>query len=178
MKVLFQTSVNPLRQKTQEIVKQALQSLGIEVELKSIDASIFFSSDPANTDTTEHFYADLQMFTTGNTSPDPGAYMKTYTCGEIPQKANRWSGENVSRYCNPVYDSLWQKSTQELAPEKRRQLFIQMNDLLVNEVAVIPLIHRTETVGVSNSLAGLNLTPWDMHTWNIMDWKRNIISNK
>jgi peptide/nickel transport system substrate-binding protein len=172
MKLIFQTSVNPLRQKTQEIVKQSLQSMGIGVELKNVDASIFFSSDPANNDTTEHFYADLQMFTTGNTNPDPGAYMKTYTCDEIPQKSNNWAGDNYSRYCNPNYDKLWTQSTQELDPKKRRELFIQMNDLLVNEVIVIPLVHRTDVVGVSNQLAGVDLTPWDRNTWNIMEWKR------
>ena len=63
MKVLFQTSVNSLRQKTQEVIKQSLESIGVDVELKSIDATIYFSSDPASTETVEHFYADLQMFT-------------------------------------------------------------------------------------------------------------------
>ena len=172
MQVLFQTSVNPLRQKTQEVVKQGLQSIGVLVELKSVDASIFFSSDPANNDTVEHFYADLQMFTTGNTNPDPGTYMKTYTCDGIPQKANNWSGDNYSRYCNKVYDELWQKSTVELNPEKRQQLFMQMNDLLVNEAIGIPLVHRADVVGISNSLAGFELTPWDRNTWNIMNWTR------
>ncbi|MBD2464022.1 peptide ABC transporter substrate-binding protein [Oscillatoria sp. FACHB-1407] len=172
MQLLFQTSVNPLRQKTQEIVKQSFQSIGIGVELKSIDASIFFSGDPANPDSSNHFYADLQMFTTGNTNPDPGAYMKTYLCNEIAQKANNWSTENISRYCNPAYDALWQQSATELDPEKRRQLFIKMNDLLIEDAAVLPLVHRAETAGVGNHLAGVSLTPWDLNTWNSADWTR------
>ena len=171
MKVVFQTSVNPLRQKTQEIVKSGLQSLGIEVELKSVDASIFFSSDPANNDTIEHFYADLQMYTSGNTNPDPGNYMKTYTCSEIPQKKNNWSGRNNTRYCNPIYDKLWQQSTVELDPEKRQKIFIEMNDMLIKNSVVIPLVHRANVVGVSKRVSGVNLTPWDLRTWNIMDWK-------
>jgi hypothetical protein len=44
-------------------IKQACQKAGIELELKSIDPSVFFSSDEANPDTAAHFYADLQMFT-------------------------------------------------------------------------------------------------------------------
>ncbi|MGL5034536.1 MAG: peptide ABC transporter substrate-binding protein, partial [Microcystaceae cyanobacterium] len=107
MQVVFQTSVNPLRQKTQQVIKQGLQGIGIGVELKSIDPSIFFSSDPANTDTVERFMADLQMFTTGNSNPDPIKYLKTFTCASIPQKANNWSGENYARYCNPEYEKLW-----------------------------------------------------------------------
>ncbi len=172
MQIVFQTSVNPLRQKTQQIVKQGLQVIGVGVELKSIDASIFFSSDPANTDTIEHFYADLQMFTTGNTSPDPGTYMQTFTCAMIPQKANSWSGDNYSRYCNQAYDDLWLRSSKELDPEKRRQLFIEMNDFLVKNNIYIPLVHRADVVAISNNLSGLELTPWDRNTWNIQAWKR------
>ena len=48
LKILFQTSINAPRQKTQAIVKQAAAKAGIEIELKSVVASVFFSSDAAN----------------------------------------------------------------------------------------------------------------------------------
>ncbi|MEH2005271.1 peptide ABC transporter substrate-binding protein [Nostoc sp.] len=172
MSVVFQTAVNPLRQKTQEIIKQALTSIGVKVELKSIDPSIYFSSDSSNPDTSAHFYADVQMFTNGNGNPDPGAYMKVWTCAEISQKKNNWSRYNFSRFCNPEYDKLWKQSATELNPEKRRQLFIQMNDLLIKDAIVIPLVARAEVSGSSNKLAGVDLTPWDADTWNIKDWQR------
>ncbi|MGK7932859.1 MAG: peptide ABC transporter substrate-binding protein [Microcystaceae cyanobacterium] len=172
MEIVFQTSINPVRQKTQEIVKQGLQSIGVGVELKSVDATIFFSSDPSNDDTIEKFYADLQMFTTGNTSPDPSTYLKGYTCNTVPQKANNWSGNNYSRYCNPEYDQLWQQFSMELDSQKRQDLAIQMNDLLVKDFIVIPLVHRAEVVGISNQLQGFALTPWDRNTWNIAQWKK------
>jgi peptide/nickel transport system substrate-binding protein len=173
MKVLFQTTVNPLRQKTQGIIKQNWQSLGIEVELKSIDASIFFSSDPSNSDTVERFYADAQMFTTGNNNPDPTPYFKVYTCDNIPQKSNNWSGDNYSRYCNPEYDQLLQRVITELNPEKRATIFKQLNDMLITQATVIPIIHRADVVGVANNLQGVSLTPWDSRTWNIAQWKKN-----
>jgi peptide/nickel transport system substrate-binding protein len=172
MKIVFQTSVNTLRQKTQEIIKQSLQTLGIEVELKTIDPSIFFSSDVANDDTVEKFYADLQMFTTGNLSPDPSAYLKGYICKEIPQKKNSWAGNNYARYCNPEYDKLWQIANRELDTDKRQKLFIQMNDMLVKDAIVIPLIHRADVVGVGNSLQNVSLSPWDLKTWQIVQWKK------
>jgi peptide/nickel transport system substrate-binding protein len=172
MQMVFQTSVNPLRQKTQAVVKQGLQSIGVGVELKSIDPSVYFSSDASNNDTVEHFYADLQMYTSGNTSPDPGAYMNFMTCKQIPQQANNWSGDNTSRYCNPEYDRLWQQASRELDTAKRTQLFIEMNDLLIKDAAVIPLVHRADVEAFSNSLTGYQTTAWDMRTWDIMNWKR------
>ena len=51
LKIVYQTSINAPRQKTQEIVKQACQKAGIEVELKTVTASVFFSSDVGNPDT-------------------------------------------------------------------------------------------------------------------------------
>ena len=53
LKLVFQTSINAPRQKTQAIVKQACQKAGIEMELKSVTASVYFSSDVANPDTAD-----------------------------------------------------------------------------------------------------------------------------
>ena len=173
LQVVFATSVNPLRQKTQEIIKQSFTALGVGVELKTVDAGVFFSGDPSNPDTVNRFETDLQMFTTGNTSPDPGATMGWWTCDQISSKANDWNTDNYARYCNPKYDELWERSRAELDPEKRRDLFIQMNDLLMEDVAIIPLIGRTQNGAVSNQLQGVDLTPWDTNTWNIKDWERS-----
>jgi peptide/nickel transport system substrate-binding protein len=98
--------------------------------------------------------------------------MQGFTCTAIPTKANNWTGDNYGRYCNPEFDKLWQKSQQELDPKKRQQLFIAMNDMIINNFIVIPLVHRADVVGVGNTLMGVDLTPWDRNTWNIKDWKR------
>ncbi len=172
LSLVFQTSANSVRQETQRIVQQDLASIGVEIEVKIIDSSVFFSSDPNNPNTRFHFYADLEMFNIGNLNPDPGVYMKGWTCDEITQKSNNWSGENIERWCNPEYDALYQQSTVELDPDKREQLFIQMNDMLIEDVVVIPLVHRARTNGMSNTLAEVELTPWDATLWNIKDWRR------
>ena len=57
LKFVYQTSINAPRQKTQAIVKQAAQKAGIDMELKSVTASVFFSSDVANPDTYGKFYS-------------------------------------------------------------------------------------------------------------------------
>ena len=55
LKYVYQTSINQPRQKTQAIIKQAAQKAGIDIELKSVTASVFFSSDVANPDTYTKF---------------------------------------------------------------------------------------------------------------------------
>lgn len=176
MTVTYQTSVDAQRQRIQEIVKRSLEAIGVEVKLKIIDSSIFFGNDPANTGTRYHFYADMEQFSTGNLVPDPGAYMKWWTCSEISQKANDWAGRNIERWCNPEYDELYAQSAREVNPERRKQLFIEMNDMIINDVVLVPIGHRAEVFGASNTLEGVDLTPWDAETWNIQDWTRHMRS--
>lgn len=175
LSLLFQTTVNPVRQGAQDIVRKALASIGVEVELKSIDSSIFFGPITPGNPNPGHssvFYADLEEFAFSTKSPDPGPYMRIWLCSEASQKSNNWAGTNNGRYCNPAYDTLFKQTTTELDPDKRRQLYIQMNDLLVEDVALIPLVHTADPVGIGADLEGPNITNWDSSTWNIKDWRR------
>lgn len=172
LRLTFQTSINPVRQQAQEIVKASLDSVGFDVELKNIDSSIFLGPVAGQTSTRRQFYADFEEFAFSNKSPDPTAYMKAWTCAEIAQKSNDWSLSNWSRYCNPAYDALWNQVTTELDPDARASLFKQMNDLLIDDVAVVPLVHLADMSGASVSLEGIDLTPWDLEPWNIADWHR------
>ncbi|MFN8439442.1 MAG: peptide ABC transporter substrate-binding protein [Caldilineaceae bacterium] len=172
LQILFQSSVNPVRQKTQEIIKQSLESIGFGVELKSVDSTVFFNNDPANPDTFKHFYADAQLYTTGSSNPDPGDYLEDFTCAEIVSKANEWSKGNLTRWCNPDYDALVAQAKTELDPAKRQAIYIQLNDILINDIVIIPVVHRTFPNGVSNSLDGVVLTPWDSQLWLLKDWVR------
>ncbi len=175
MEVVYQTTINPVRQKTQEIIKSAFEKLGIKVELKSIEASVFFSSDPGNPDTAAHFYADLEMFTNGPSSTYPVDYMVSWygKPDNIAQKANNWSGNNYERWQNEEYDKLYEQALVELDPKKQEELFIKMNDLVVNNVVVIPLVHRNSVSGRKKDLTDLELSRWTDETWNIANWQRS-----
>jgi peptide/nickel transport system substrate-binding protein len=171
MQVVFQTGVNLIGQKTQAIVKQALERIGIEVELKAVPVSVFISGDPANPDSASHFYADMQMYG-GPPGIDPQRNMSQFVSWEIAQKANNWTGQNVVRWANAEYDRLWQQAATELDPVKRAALFIRMNDLVIEDVVVIPVVWRHDVYAVSHSLRGLEVGPWDYNLWNLAYWYR------
>jgi len=173
MEVLFQSAINPVRQDTQDIVSTSLEALGMDVEIARIRVDDFFSADPQQTNSLNHFFADLQLYSTGNESPDPLTYMGWWTCDNIATAANQWQEPNNARYCNLEYDRLWKAAQTELDPAKRVDLFQQMNQLLVEDVAVIPVVHRAIANAVNDSLTGVNLTPWDASTWGIKHWQRS-----
>ncbi|GAC1651644.1 MAG: peptide ABC transporter substrate-binding protein [Mycobacterium sp.] len=173
MKVVFQTSVNDLRQKEQEIVKQSWQQLGVAVELKTVQASVFFGSDAGNPDTDAHFYADVEMFTNGSEQPDQTNYLSNWTTQQIAQQSNQWRSNNYERFSNPEYDQSWQQLKAETDPVKRKDLVIKLNDLLVSDVVDIPLVARNSPVsGKSKQLQGIQPNPWESELWNVSDWTR------
>jgi len=169
---VYQTSINAPRQKTQEIVKQACQKAGISIEIKSITASVYFSSDVANPDTNRKFYADIQMYTTTMTQPDPGPLMRAFLSTEVASKANKWQGFNVTRWQNAGYDKLYEQSDSELDPVKRAALFIAMNDMVIKDVVVIPIVTRPTVSAVAAKLHS-PLSGWDSNFSALHDWYRD-----
>src|SRR5579871_1039552 len=148
LKFVFQTSINAPRQKNQAVIKQACQKAGIEVELKSVVASVFFSSDTANPDTYPHFYCDAQMFTTNMGQPDPQRFMNQFLSSEIAAKDNKWQGRNASRWHSPEYDALFLKAQHELDAVKRAAMFIRMNEMVVGDRYILPEVYRLRVVAL------------------------------
>jgi peptide/nickel transport system substrate-binding protein len=98
--------------------------------------------------------------------------MRQFVSWEIAQKANNWAGRNVVRWANAEYDRLWQQAKTELDPAKRAALFIRMNDLVIEDVVVIPVVWVKQVYPVSHTLRGLALSAWDWPTWNLAYWYR------
>ncbi|MGH8059180.1 MAG: peptide ABC transporter substrate-binding protein, partial [Candidatus Entotheonellia bacterium] len=59
-----------------------------------------------------------------------------------------------------------------LDPIKRAALFIRMNDLLIEDVVVIPLVWRKWVSAVSRTLRGLALSPWVPNLSDLAYWYR------
>jgi peptide/nickel transport system substrate-binding protein len=170
MSLVFQTPINPVRQQTQDFVEDSLKAVGIAVENRRVIGDDFFSANPAETRSLNHFYADMQKYNIGSDTPDPSIYMSWWLCDEISSLENRWQKPNNARYCNPEYDKVWEQASKELDPQKRAQLFQRMNTILFEDAIVIPLVRRAVTNGVSDRITGVDPTPWDTSTWDIGTW--------
>jgi peptide/nickel transport system substrate-binding protein len=171
LKFVYQTSINAPRQKTQAIVKQAAAKAGIEMEIKSVTASVYFSSDVANLDTYPHFATDIQMYTTTMTQPDPEQFMRQFLTEEVASKENKWQGRNITRWRNEEFDKLHKASESELDPVKRAAMFIKMNELVIQNVVVIPVVFRPRVAAVSNTLRA-EQSGWDSDFWALQNWYR------
>ena len=173
MKLLYQSSTNAVRQDFQALIKQWWTELGVETELKNIDASVFFGGDPGSPDTFQKFYADVEMYANNFTGTDPQTYLAQYTCVKAPKPETQWQGENINRYCSEDYDKLVAELGATADPAKRAEISIKLNDMLTKDsMTIVPLVWRGTTSGVANSIAGEQINAWDSELWNIADWSR------
>jgi peptide/nickel transport system substrate-binding protein len=173
MKVLFQTSVNKLRQDTQAVIKKDLESIGVEVELKSVIADVYFAADPANPDNFPHFYADMQMYTSTRSGPDDVlVFLQAFVSSEARQKANNWAKANTTRYQSKEFDALYEQARRETDAVKFADLVKKMNQRLLEDVAVVPLVARGNVQAVKKTLKGTNLSGWASNLWYLPYWYR------
>lgn len=179
LRILLATTVNAVRQKCQAVIQQAAKEAGIDVQLEQIDAGIFFDGAAGNDQNLTHHYWDMGMWATNATSILPITYLEGWTMGEdgdnIPQAENSFVGGNISRYQNPDYDAAFFTFNDMRSIEEAFELLIELNDILIEDVAVIPMVIRAgDTYGISRRLVpdniaigpGFELTYWNVANWN------------
>ncbi|WP_225028259.1 peptide ABC transporter substrate-binding protein [Xinfangfangia pollutisoli] len=171
--LLYQTSTNPVRQDFQAVIKSWWNELGVEVELKNVDSSVFFGGDAGSPDTFQKFYADVEMYANNFDGTDPEPYLAQYLCDKIPGPENQWQGENINRFCDPAYDAMVEELSKTADMAKRSEIAKKLNEMLTKDsYVVVPLVDRGRLSAASNTLGGVILNTWDTELWNASDWFR------
>ena len=176
----FATSFNAVRQKTQSVVKSNLEAIGVNISLEQIDAGIYFDSAAGNDQNISHMYWDMNMYTNNATSSVPIAYMTDWYAGpdgvNIAQESNGWTGGNRQRWVNADYDAAYEALQEATTLEEAAELLITMNDLIIEDRAVIPLVNRAADVyATSKTLHDENVAlgvGFEYNYWNIANWNR------
>jgi peptide/nickel transport system substrate-binding protein len=178
LKLSLATTVSSVRQKEQAVLKKDWEEIGIEVNLLEVDQTIYFDPSAGNDQSSTHFYNDTEMHTIGPASPFPRDYMSRWYAGpdgsNIAQASNEWSGFNYQRYSNAEYDQLWETLADETDLERAVEIFIQLNDILVENSVVLPLVQRSagNSYAVNNRINNDNILghSWEVIYWNIANW--------
>lgn len=168
LSVLFSTSTNTLRQKTQELIKQWWEEIGVETELKNVDAGVFFGT--GNPDDIYHFFADVQMYTTGASDPSPFAHFCQWTSEKASQRENEWRGNNNMRWQNEEYDALCAESEVTVDADRLFEIAVELDAIIASDVAQIPLVARPRVAAASTRLRGYEPSAWDSEMWDIANW--------
>lgn len=180
LRIIFASSVNSRRQKTQAVVKSNLEAIGIAVQLEQVDAGIFFDAAAGNDQNYMHFYWDTSLYIMPQGSPRPLAYCEQWYAGpdnvNVAQQSNGWGASNNSRWISPEYDALYEAAAVETDPDTLADLFIQMNDLVIENHVLAPLVVPSTVNAASKRLRPENLSLvnfsgiyWNIANWNLAD---------
>jgi peptide/nickel transport system substrate-binding protein len=177
----YATPINQVRQKTQVVVKDNLEEIGFKIEIVQVDPGVFFDSAPGNDQTFQHFYWDMATISSGPSSAIPVSWLNKWYAGadgaNISQAENEWTKSNIQRWQNAEFDALYEQLLVAASMEEAQGLLIAMNDLVIGEVAVIPIVLRPFFNAVSNRLREENIgnengfaSPyWNIANWNLAD---------
>ncbi len=171
----FVTSTNAVRQSNQDLIEDYWSEIGVKANMRNDDAGVFFDGTCASDACIWKFFTDIFMFTNGASLPDGQQYLSGYKVSEVPTAANNWGGGNIPRFASAEFDAVWdQLASTALDDPARVELLVQLQDLLIDEGILIPLIHRGDVSGFGVDIQGVgDLNAWDSQYWNFEDWSRS-----
>ena len=105
-------------------------------------------------------------------APDAERFMDQYMSREVSQKANKWQGRNICRWRQRrVRQALRGRPRPSSIRSSARRCYIKMNDMVVNDYVVIPLISRPRVRGGNLKLV-TTLSGWDLDFSALQNWYR------
>lgn len=171
----YVTSTNAVRQSNQDIIKANWADIGVVAEMGNEDASLFFDGTSASDASIWKFFSHMEMFTNGASGPDPIDYLAGLRTIDIPTAALGWpAANNIVRMQSPEFDAAWiTASGVSIDDPSFNDVVIGLQDLIHATGAIIPLIHRGNVSGISNTIQGFGEpNGWDSEYWNIEKWTR------
>ncbi|MGI8854664.1 MAG: peptide ABC transporter substrate-binding protein [Thermomicrobiales bacterium] len=169
MNMTARSSITNQRDKELQVIKQSLKELGINLDLRSVDASVYFGK-PDNTDSAIRFTTDINMLATGANRPDPQNFFEGFTTDQMPTKANNWGGSNINRWSDPKYDEMYAQLKRELDPDKRKAIALQLDQYIINDGIRVPMIIRNDVFAYRPDLINVEYSPWSSEAWNVGHW--------
>ena len=119
------------------------------------------------------------MWTNNPQSPVPTSFFTSWYAGaereNIAQESNGWSGQNVQRWVSEEFDQTYDELVVETSLEGANQKLIALNDILINDVVVIPQVNRpADTYAISQRLNNDNVAlgvGYELSYWNVANWR-------
>ncbi len=169
MNMTARSSITNQRDKELQVLKQSLKELGINLDIRSVDASVYFGK-PDNAESAIRFTTDINLLATGSSKPDAQTFFEGFTTAQMPTKANNWGGSNINRWSDTTYDAMYDQFKRELDADKRKAISKQLDEYIIAAGIRIPIIIRNDVYGHRTDLTNIEYSPFSSEAWNIGHW--------
>ncbi len=141
------TSNNELRKQMSEIIQAQLKEIGIDVKIEILEWAAFLSATGTGK-------SDLFMLGWSNSSGDAD-----YGIGSVLHSSMKGSSGNRSFFDNPTFDALLDKGKVELDSTKRSELYAQAQNIMNEEVPILPIYFMPASAGIREEVKGFVQSP-------------------
>ena len=160
------TAGNSIREQVQQILKEQLKQVGIDLRIDNRPASVFFGTMVPRRQFT-HLAMYASLFT-----PESIPFDRFHT-SQIPSQANGWEGNNRVGWRNAENDRLWEQLNSELDAQKRITQFRRQQEIFADELPSVPLYFRLDLTTYPKAMRGprpVGLGSYYL-PWNSWEWK-------
>jgi len=159
------TTAREIRQDTQAVAQQNLAECGIQLEILSYSADVYFQSygggGPLPTGD-----LDIGQFSSTEAFPDPDT--SRWLCSEIPSDEYP-DGINDQKICDPELDELFRLQATQIDFEERQQTFWRIGEIMYENVYWLGVWQDLDTWAVSARLTNVNISGADPF-YSIAEW--------
>jgi peptide/nickel transport system substrate-binding protein len=150
------TQGNQLRETQEQLIQAQAKEFGMEIKIKNAEADVLFGEwlPEGNFDISNFAWVLTPFAISGN--------QQTFFTG---------SAGNYGKYSNPKVDELFKQGNAELDPAKAAEVGNQIDQLLWDDMATLPLYQKPQLIGWRNTFTGIgdNLSSqgpfWNAGTW-------------
>ncbi len=160
---LITTSEGELRASTARLIAEQAEVAGMRVVPRPLSSDRVFSRELARDD-----FAAVMIASGGPVNPSVTAQLSS---DQIPAEENGGAGQNVYRWSNPEADRLMRLSDTQIDPATRTASLTRVQELVAEEVPLIPLYQQPNTVAYTVGLEGVRQNPSQAEVfWNSAEW--------
>ncbi|MCL7454622.1 MAG: peptide ABC transporter substrate-binding protein [Anaerolineae bacterium] len=164
LSMVYGTTIREIRQDAQAVIQQMLRDVGIEVQIPSWDADLFFASY-ADGSPCALGEVDMMEWSDSTLFPDPDHYY--WNCSELPNDESPWGANYFG--CDEELDALFVEQLSIIDPEERAAVFHEITKIIHDKVYWLGMWDDPDYWIVSPRLTGVKFSGVSP-LYNIMEW--------
>ena len=154
---------NRSREIVASVIAQQLKDVGIAIELKPIDEKTFFGEYIKKRGFETAMYAWVAGIDPDNLS--------LWNSKRIPSRQNGYEGQNYPGWRNAEIDALTEQGARTIDIEGRKQIYLRIQDIILQEHPVVPLYFRSNIEAVKDTVVNFHANPTPAgNLWNAWQW--------
>ncbi len=163
---IMSTAGNSLREQVEQVMKEQLRQVGIDLRIDNRPASVFLGPI-INRRQYPHMALYGSLF-----SPETLPFNRFHS-SQIPTAQNNWEGDNRVGWRNAENDRIWEQAISELDEQKRNALLRRQQEIFAEELPSLPLFFRLSRTTAHRKLLGVRPTglAGSYLAWNSWEWR-------